>query len=488
METGFTNQMNNEQIRILDLNDEKILISTFIGKNRSLEIHKWHQKVFNHFNLPINYIYVPFESGYPYGTAIGHYVNSLLKYVDYFIFMDVDAIPLRIDSIKTIIDFIKNKETLWGLSQQSTHILKNGIPNHPYAGFSSCAFSKELYLKLGNPTFSETSRGDIGEELTWKCEELGYNVCLSYPTNFHELTDEESKNTGNAKHGWVNNGIKLGLGTTFGNGLVYHSFHTDCHKGTNNLRIPRAAELFTAKAKKAIGLDRKLEMITGCVNNDKIKYSKFLEITLPLNKKSFDNILIVTTPEDLETQKVCIENGVDFYCTNEFFANGSKFDNNRAVSAALHKLKYKDWVISTSPDIIYPNDFRSKLELQTLNENTMYGTPRACISTYKEYLDFTNGIKKLEELDSYEYVPGGWGCGYCQIFSINSYKLRGVPLEETLPSNGIALESDIWFLRRFHPDVREVGKLNITLIHLGHKDWGGKTRDEDNRNIPFFFD
>ena len=83
METGFTNQMNNEQIRILDLNDEKILISTFIGKNRSLEIHKWHQKVFNHFNLPINYIYVPFESGYPYGTAIGHYVNSLLKYVDY---------------------------------------------------------------------------------------------------------------------------------------------------------------------------------------------------------------------------------------------------------------------------------------------------------------------------------------------------------------------------------------------------------------------
>ena len=118
----------------------------------------------------------------------------------------------------------------------------------------------------------------------------------------------------------------------------------------------------------------------------------------------------------------------------------------------------------------------------------MYGTPRACISTYKEYLDFKNGIKKLEELDSYEYVPGGWGCGYCQIFSINSYKLRGVPLEETLPSNGIALESDIWFLRRFHPDVREVGKLNITLIHLGHKDWGGKTRDEDNRNIPFFFD
>jgi hypothetical protein len=53
---------------------------------------------------------------------------------------------------------------------------------------------KELYLKLGKPTFLETFRSDIGEELTWKCEEMGYNVCLSYPTEFYPLTDEEMKN------------------------------------------------------------------------------------------------------------------------------------------------------------------------------------------------------------------------------------------------------------------------------------------------------
>jgi hypothetical protein len=474
--------MSNKELICLNIDKEKILISTFIGKNRSLEIHEWHQKVFDYFNLPINYIYIPFEIGYPYGRAIDDYVNSLLDHVDYFVFMDVDAIPLKNDSIKTIINFIKNKETIWGLSQQSTHILKNGIPNHPYAGFSSCAFSKDLYIKLGKPTFSETPRGDIGEELTWRCEELGYNICLSYPTEFHELTEEEMSNTGNTKHGWVNNGIKLGLGTTFGNGLCYHSFHTSCLPGTNQLAIPRAAELFIKKAKGAIGKNRKLELITGCVNSDRVKYSKYLEITLKENKDLFDNILIVTTPEDLETQKICKENGVDFFCTNEFFANGSKFDNNKAFSAALHKLKYKDWIVGTSPDIIFPKDFREKFKLENLDIETMYGTSRVFLPHYQDWIDLKNGKKTINDFES---IPG-WGCGFCQIFSLNSPKLKDIPLTEVFPSNGCLLESDIWTLRRFHPDVKTVGKLDINLIHLGDKDFGGQIRDNLTSIKGFF--
>ena len=94
-----------------------------------------------------------------------------------------------------------------------------------------------------------------------------------------------------------------------------------------------------------------------------------------------------------------------------------------------------------------------------------------------------NGVKKLED---FEKIPGE-GCGFCQIFSLNSPKLQGIPLEQILPSNGQAIESDIWFLKRFHPDVRDVGKLDINLIHLGHKDFGGKTRDESNKEIPYFF-
>ena len=165
----------------------------------------------------------------------------------------------------------------------------------------------------------------------------------------------------------------------------HHSFHISSLLETNQLATPQVAELVI---KKATGAARRLELITGCVNNERVKYSKFLEITLPLNKKSFDNILIVTDPSDLETQRVCKENDVDYFCTTEFFANGSKFDNNRAVSAALHKLKYKDWTVSTSPDMVYPNDFRELLKLDELNEENMYGTSRAFIPTYIDWLNY----------------------------------------------------------------------------------------------------
>lgn len=477
------------QLTSLNIDGETVLVSTFVGKNRSSNILEWHQRVFEHYKVPVNYISASFELGISYGRLIDHYVNSVIDSVDYFIFFDMDAMPLKKEGIRLIIDKIKDKNTIWGISQQSTHILKNGTPIHPYAGFSSCGFSKELYLKLGKPTFSETPRGDIGEELTWRCEELGFNVCLSYPTEFHELTEEEMKNTGNAKHGWVNNGIKLGLGTTFG-GIFYHSFHQAVIPGTQIVAIPRSVEIFISKAKQILNInkvnskERKLELVAGCVNTSKIKYSDFLKISLPINKKHFDNILISTTESDHETQRVCLENGVSFFCTDEFFSNGSKYDNNRAISASFKNLKHKDWVIATTPDMIYPDDFRESLNLESLSEDNMYGTSRAFINTHKDWLDYESGDRKIESFETIE----GWGCGFCQIFNLNSIKLKNVPLDKIMPSNGQATESDIWFLKRFHPDVRNVGKLPIVLIHLGHKDYGGTVRSESEGLIPFFFD
>ena len=55
------------------------------------------------------------------------------------------------------------------------------------------------------------------------------------------------------------------------------------------------------------------------------------------------------------------------------------------------------------------------------------------------------------------------------------------------PSNGQITESDILMLKRFHPDVKDVGKLDITLIHLGDKNFGGNLRDNLNGVVRGFF-
>lgn len=44
----------------------------------------------------------------------------------------------------------------------------------------------------------------------------------------------------------------------------------------------------------------RIEAITVSVN-----YDDFLAETLPLNRPLFDDMIVVTTPEDVETQRIC---------------------------------------------------------------------------------------------------------------------------------------------------------------------------------------
>ena len=74
-----------------------------------------------------------------------------------------------------------------------------------------------------------------------------------------------------------------------------------------------------------------------------------------------------------------------------------------------------------------------------------------------------NGEKRIEDFES---IPG-WGVGFFQLFNLNSQKIKGIPLECLYPSFSNAGESDIMFLKRFHPDVRDVGKIDLNVIHLG---------------------
>ena len=437
-----------EKLKLLNVDDEKVLISTFIGDNRDQEVFEFHQKVFNKYNIPINYIYAPFSQGISYGSLIDKYVEISKSITDYFIFFDVDAIPLSENFIEVIYDKIRDKDTIWGISQQSNHIKKNGRIQHPYAGFSTCGFSKALYAKIGEPSFRETHRGDIGEELTWCCEEKGYNICLSYPTEFHELTEEEIKGSGNSKYWTVNNEIKYGLGTTFG-GMFYHSFMQN---------VPRSKSIFIEKCIDTLNPARpKIEAVIVCVDCD-----DFLEITLPLNKKFFDNILVITSPNDTNTQKVCKENGINCIITNKFYENGDVFNKGRAITEAFNSLKYKEWVVHLDADIIIPDKFLD-LNLNKLDKNVLYGGQRTFVWTYSDLLKLQSGEKKTSD---FKTIPGE-GCGFFQLFNFQSRAIKQSNSNDIYPSFPNAGESDILFLKKFHPDVVSVGKLDMNCIHLG---------------------
>lgn len=227
-------------------------------------------------------------------------------------------------------------------------------------------------------------------------------------------------------------------------------------------------------------MNRKIELIVVCKN-----YSDFLQITLPLNKKHFDNIVIVTADDDIDTQNLCKKQNVNFIIYNDFFKNNAKFNFGGARSYGLQNLKFKDWVIFLDSDIIMPNNFRELLDINKIDINKFYGSYRRFIPTYKDYNDFINGIKDKECFESID----GTGCGFFQCINLNSDIARYHGINNLYKDSYSAEEVDINFLKLWcpRPDPENhprLVKTNIEFIHLGVSD--GKHHQGRNGKDPFF--
>ncbi|MBI4327977.1 MAG: hypothetical protein HY674_22330 [Chloroflexi bacterium] len=199
-----------ENLKVLNKNGDRIVIAAFYGNNRPPEYLEYHRKVFAHFGLPINHVLADF-SRCTHGSAVDGFLKAVDAAYDYFVLFDTDAVPLRSDFIDMAYDKTRDKRTVFGAAQQSNHIYVNNTVNHIYAGPCAFAISREMYVGLGRPTFSNTRRSDTAEEITWRAEEAGYSVCCVFPSHVTE------------KRWQLGNGHHFGIGTTYGD-CVFHAF------------------------------------------------------------------------------------------------------------------------------------------------------------------------------------------------------------------------------------------------------------------------
>jgi hypothetical protein len=117
---------------------------------------------------------------------------------------------------------------LVGAAQRANHIDNN---EHLYAAPFCLALTRTAYDALGRPSFVETSRGDVGEELTYIAEERGIPVELSLPI----ASDD---------HQWVlTDGVRFGSNTYYDSGF-FHAFQ---------IRMLRHQADFVAKCEDILG-------------------------------------------------------------------------------------------------------------------------------------------------------------------------------------------------------------------------------------------
>lgn len=131
---------------------------------------------------------------------------SLLK-DQIVVFLDIDCIPLS----KRAFEYLYYHATrgfLTGAIQRANHISNH---SHLYIGPFCMAFDYEKYKNLGSPSFKETYRGDVGEELTYRWQENNQPLCFLYPSHV------------DAPKWCITDSIKFGYGTTY-QGMFYHTF------------------------------------------------------------------------------------------------------------------------------------------------------------------------------------------------------------------------------------------------------------------------
>jgi hypothetical protein len=167
-------------------------------------------------------------------------------------------------------------------------------------------------------------------------------------------------------------------------------------------------------------MTHKFELVLACVN-----HAHLLKHTLPVNTRKFDNVIVVTTPTDFETQKIASENQAQIVTTDLFYKYGAPFNRGLAINEAFRASKYNDWIIHTDADIIFPRGYEQVFakDNQHINKEVFYGSKRIEFKDYEEYKQAleqyalfqapTQPGKMIDE-------PSHIGCGFFQMFNLQS--------------------------------------------------------------------
>lgn len=176
-------------------------------------ITKNQKRVFDFFKIHINQIYN--------NSSHANFLTNISRTedVDYFIFFDIDAIPLKANFLDVVMNRVVASNCILGVEQLANHIEKSEI----FAGPACFIISKKIYEQLGSPSFN-ANNFDVGG-------------CLTVLAKKQNITVEYFKVTSYRTKRWFLDWEKqryFGNGTIYED-LIYHEFDSrdDNHQLTN---------------------------------------------------------------------------------------------------------------------------------------------------------------------------------------------------------------------------------------------------------------
>lgn len=203
-----------------------------------------------------------------------------------------------------------------------------------------------------------------------------------------------------------------------------------------------------------------------------VDYGDLLGITLPRNSHHFEKILVVTTPDDRETQRVCSQvPNCEVYTTDAFYrGDGAIFRKWLALEEGLDRLGRTGWIWVLDADILLPRIVSQEFEIGCLYSpyRRMLADPRQ----YRDSLDWSN-LPRARDRE--------WA-GYSQIFHCDDPHLGSPPWYETNWRHAGGADS---FFQMKWPGKRKL-RPRFEVLHLGvhGRNWCGRTTPRLDGTLP----
>lgn len=231
----------------------------------------------------------------------------------------------------------------------------------------------------------------------------------------------------------------------------------------------------------------KLEAVVVCD-----KYSDFLAFTLPENKILFNKIVVVTSHEDKETQRVCEYWHVQCIQTDVLESRRGHFCKGKGINEGLAALDMDGWVAHLDADIVLPPLTRILLEKADLDTSMLYGCDRVMCKSFEDWIRFRSKPRLQQENECWIHMDqfpfghrvvinsfGGYvPIGFFQLWSPSGSGIKAYPEGHTT-----AAREDTNFALQWPRSKRHM-LAEIIAYHLESEDapmaknWAGRTTRE----------
>lgn len=204
-----------------------------------------------------------------------------------------------------------------------------------------------------------------------------------------------------------------------------------------------------------------------------VNYADLLALSLDRWVAGLDELLVVTSTADKQTQELCRKAGVYYFATDIFYANDAKFNKGAALSQAIKKTRlfessvFEDnWFCIFDADIVPPIDWREQVNRADLQAGNLYGAERY----------YTLDKTKLTPdpahlLTRYEWIV----LGYFMIGNVLDPRLPDPPFELCWPHAGYV---DSVFASNWPRDKQILLPIQLTHLGLQEENWLGRTPED----------